>query len=119
MLKEHAGRIGEDYWDRADLVVEVVSDDDEDRRRDLQTKRREYARAGIPEYWIVDPREACIEVLRLSGKRYVARGRFPRGAAATSLVLPEFAVDVSTALAHGAKKSSAGKAGRKRSQPNR
>jgi Uma2 family endonuclease len=68
MRKRHADRIGEDYWDGADLVMEVVSDDPEDRRRDLETKRREYARAGIPEYWIVDPREGRILVLRLGGK---------------------------------------------------
>ena len=41
-------RLGDASCDHADLVMEVVSDDD--RRRDLLTKRREYARAGIPEY---------------------------------------------------------------------
>jgi Uma2 family endonuclease len=39
----------------ADLAMEVVSKGKEDRKRDLITKRFEYARAGIPEYWIVDP----------------------------------------------------------------
>jgi Uma2 family endonuclease len=98
MLREHAGRIGEKFWDRADLVMEVVSEDEEDRRRDLDTKRREYARAGIPEYWIVDPQEEQITVLRLAGKRYVLHGAFPRGAAATSHLLPGFTVDVNQAL---------------------
>lgn len=41
------------YWTGADLAVEVVSEDDPGR--DLITKRLEYAQAGIPEYWIVDP----------------------------------------------------------------
>ena len=36
-------------------MVEVVSEDDPGR--DLVTKRLEYAQAGIPEYWIVDPRK--------------------------------------------------------------
>ena len=36
-------------------MMEVVSDGDEDHRRDRETKRDEYAKAGIPEYWIVDP----------------------------------------------------------------
>ena len=53
MRAENAARIGEPFWEGADLVMEVVSGDD--RRRDLETKRLEYARAGIPEYWIVDP----------------------------------------------------------------
>jgi Uma2 family endonuclease len=52
MLEEHNDRIDEDYRERADLVIEVVSEDDPDR--DLILKRREYAGAGIPEYWIVD-----------------------------------------------------------------
>src|SRR5438128_203432 len=40
------------YWLGADLVVEVVSEDDPDR--DITTKRADYADAGIPEYWIVN-----------------------------------------------------------------
>ncbi len=119
MLKAHANRIGEDFWDKADLVMEVVSDDDEDRRRDLQTKRREYARAAIPEYWIVDPREGLITVLRLAGKRYVVHGEFARGAVATSHLLPGFEVDVSATLAQGMRRAPAGKAARKPGQSRR
>ena len=47
--------------------MEVVSSGDEDRRRDLKTKRDEYALAGIPEYWIVDPELDQITVLTLDG----------------------------------------------------
>ena len=36
MLKEHADRIGDDCWEGADLVMEVVSGGAEDRRRDLK-----------------------------------------------------------------------------------
>src|SRR6266478_6732937 len=64
MLRQNAHRIGEKFWDRADLVVEVVSDSPEDRERDLVTKRSEYEQARIPEYWIVDPQEGRITVLR-------------------------------------------------------
>ena len=46
------------------LVVEVIGEDDPER--DLVTKRLEYAQAGIPEYWIVDPRTDTIDVLRLT-----------------------------------------------------
>jgi Uma2 family endonuclease len=52
------------YADGADLVIEVLS---KDRDRDLQMKRLEYAQAGIPEYWIGDPRDQRITVLRLAG----------------------------------------------------
>jgi Uma2 family endonuclease len=99
MRAEHADRIGEDYWTGADLVMEVVSGGAEDRRRDLVTKRREYARAGIPEYWIIDPQEKRITVLRLAGKRYLVHGAFAGGETATSPTLPGFAVEVSEAFA--------------------
>jgi Uma2 family endonuclease len=41
------------YWLGADLVVEVVSPDRPER--DIEEKPRDYAEAGIPEYWIVNP----------------------------------------------------------------
>jgi Uma2 family endonuclease len=95
MAKVHSDRIHEEFWKGADLVMEVVSGEDEDRRRDLETKRREYARAKIGEYWIVDPLEQRISILRLVGKRYVSHGEFHVGAMATSDQLPGFTVDVS------------------------
>lgn len=98
MLKEHAERIGNEYWDGADLVMEVVSGGKENRRRDLVVKRREYAKARIPEYWIADPLKETITVLRLSGQRYVVHGVFRKGQAARSHLLNGFEVDVATAL---------------------
>lgn len=99
MLAEHAGRRGEEYWDGADLVMELVSGDD--RRRDLETKRFEYARAGIPEYWIVDPQHSRITVLKLESDRYAVHGEFTPGQHTASALLPGFAVDVSAAFAAG------------------
>jgi Uma2 family endonuclease len=98
MHAEHAGRMTEEYWEGADLVMEVVSSGDEDRRRDLMTKREEYARAGIPEYWIVDPALEQITVLTLDGQTYAVHGEFKRGELATSKLLPGFSVDVASAL---------------------
>lgn len=99
MLNEHRDRVGKKYWKGADLVMEVVSDGAKSRRRDLIEKRREYARAGIPEYWIVDPKKKQITVLRLEGKKYAVHGAFKKGQTARSHLLPEFTVDVSAALA--------------------
>jgi Uma2 family endonuclease len=104
MLREHADRIREEFWDGADLAVEVVSDDEDDRRRDLETKRREYARAGIREYWLVDPREGRITVLRLAGKRYTVHGIFTPGMVASSHLLRGFTVDVREAFARALRK---------------
>jgi Uma2 family endonuclease len=84
------------YWTGADLVLEVVSPDDP--QRDLVRNRREYARAGIPEYWIVNPANAQILVLRLAGTAYVEHGVFRRGAQATSALLEGFGVEVAAVL---------------------
>lgn len=80
------------YWLGADLVVEVVSPDDPDR--DLVEKRADYAEAGIPEYWIVDPRDETITVLALEGDAYVEHGVFAAGDSAGSRLLQGFTADV-------------------------
>src|SRR5262249_15515536 len=69
------------------------------RRRDLRKKRLEYAKARIPEYWIIDPRDEKIIVLRLVGKGYVLHGEFTKGMTASSHLLPGFNVDVTAAFA--------------------
>lgn len=79
-----------DYWRGADLVIEVVSPDDPDR--DIRVKRRDYAEARIPEYWIVNPMDETISVLTLAGGRYVEHGVFRRGQEARSACLDGFAV---------------------------
>jgi len=85
----------------ADLAIEVVSDDEEDRQRDLETKRVEYAEAGIAEYWIVDPREHTILVLALAGSTYRVYGEFARGATAASRLLSGFTASVDAVFASG------------------
>ena len=80
------------YWLGADLVAEVVSPDDPNR--DLIEKRADYAEAGIPEYWIVDPRDETITVLTLDGDTYVEQGVYSRGDSAASSLLVGFAADV-------------------------
>lgn len=80
------------YWLGADLVLEVVSPDDPER--DLVTKRNDYAEAGVPEYWIVNPLNDTISVLTLAEGQYLEHGVFSRGMQATSLLLDGFSVDV-------------------------
>ena len=84
------------FWEGADLVVEIVSPDNPDR--DLVKKRRDYAQAGIPEYWIVNPKDETIAVLTLERTKYVEHGIFARGTQASSVLLPEFAVSVDAVL---------------------
>ena len=80
------------FWLGADIVVEVVSPDQPER--DLVEKRAEYAEAGIPEYWIVDPRFDATTVLRLEGAACVEHGVFTRGMRADSVLLEGFSIDV-------------------------
>ncbi len=94
MLDVHADRRTERFWDGADLVVEIVSPDDP--ARDWVAKREEYARAGIPEYWIIDPRTSQVLVLGLDetagAYREVADCR--PGDIAESRLLAGFSIDV-------------------------
>lgn len=46
-----------------DLLIEVLNPSN--RGHDLLTKRALYARAGVREYWIVDPMERAVEILVL------------------------------------------------------
>jgi len=89
-------RRGNRFWSGADLVLEVVSPDG--MERDLTDKVFDYAEAGVPEYWIVEPAAGTITVLRLNGDRYATHGVFGRSATATAATLPGFAISVGTAL---------------------
>ncbi len=53
---------------RPALVIEVTSPTT--RTIDLVEKPGDYAAAGIPEYWVVDPERKEIVVHRLAGERY-------------------------------------------------
>jgi Uma2 family endonuclease len=91
---EHRDRSRGQFWEGADLVMEVVGKNDPDR--DWKLKRAEYAQAGIPEYWIVDPQLQRITVLTLDGRKYSVHGEFAPGQVAVSLLLPDFNVDAAS-----------------------
>jgi Uma2 family endonuclease len=73
LLYVSAGRrriVGERVQGPPDLVIEVISEGAE--RRDRVDKLALYARYGVAEYWIVDPRAQSIEFLLLGDEgRYV------------------------------------------------
>ncbi len=85
------------FWLGADLVVEIVSNDNPER--DTVEKVADYAEAGIPEYWIVNPLDTTVTVLTLMGGAYVAHGVFTRGERATSHLLDGFSVSVDEVFA--------------------
>lgn len=80
------------FWLGTDLVAEIVSPDDPER--DTEVKRRDYAEAGIPEYWIVNPDGETITVLTLADTAYVEHGVYRRGDTASSVLLEGFNVKV-------------------------
>lgn len=82
----------EAFWLGADLVVEIVSPDNPER--DIVEKPYDYAQAGIPEYWIVNPMNETITVLALLGGAYETHGVFQRGELASSRLLEGFDVAV-------------------------
>jgi Uma2 family endonuclease len=94
MRASNKERRADDFWTGADLVIEVVSSDDP--KRDLEVKRHEYAQAGIPEYWIVDLRNATMTVFELesAGQPYVEVGVYKRGEFAASVLLEGLTIDV-------------------------
>jgi Uma2 family endonuclease len=51
-----------------DLLIEVLSPSN--RRHDTERKRERYERAGVREFWLVDPDARCIEQLLLQRRRY-------------------------------------------------
>jgi Uma2 family endonuclease len=95
------GRI-EDY-DRAHptsalLVIEVA---DSSLKQDRLTKRAIYAAAGVPEYWIVNLRDDCVEVRRgpdAGTRRYAATVIARRGDVIELLAFPGVRVAVDDLL---------------------
>lgn len=87
----------------ADLVIEVVSEGEEARNRDIQQKPIDYAAAGIAEYWIVDPENRTITVMSLEGTEYFPCGVYGEGETAESVLLPGFSVSITDCFAEIAK----------------
>jgi Uma2 family endonuclease len=70
-----------------DLAVEIVSPDSVER--DYETKKRKYAEAGVPEYWIIDEMAEQVTLLSLAaGSKY--REVKPKKGILRSKLLPGF-----------------------------
>lgn len=69
-----------------DLIVEIVSPTTEVRDRGI--KFQDYARYGVPEYWILDAAARTAEVYVLRGTNYELRARFGEKDTLRSEVLP-------------------------------
>jgi Uma2 family endonuclease len=94
--REHSQRISEQAYGPPDLTVEVLSPGT--RRTDRLEKMAEYARAGVREYWIVDPQGRTVEVLILREGVYELLGKWEVSEEAHSEVLAGFRVAVDEVL---------------------
>lgn len=73
-----------------DVAVEILSPST--RGNDAILKKAAYARAGIPEYWMVDCDLGQVEVFRLKEAGYDPGVLFDRSATLTSPAFPEVAI---------------------------
>ena len=74
------------------LVVEVA---DTSLRYDRSVKLRLYARAGIPEYWIVDAKTETLEIYRApAGDQYAERQQPSRGSSIAPLAFPDASISI-------------------------
>jgi len=98
VLREHASQVGEQVIDGPpDIVIEVLSRGT--ARRDLGVKREKYRATGVPEYWIVDPVHAAIEVLVLENGDYVRHGLFGPSDTLRSRALSDLEIALADVLA--------------------
>lgn len=85
------------------VVVEVVSSSDSNqasRDRDYVRKRKEYARRGIPEYWLIDPIDAVVFVMTLKNGEYQA-DQFVEDAMVVSPYFPQLKLSADQILSGG------------------
>jgi Uma2 family endonuclease len=75
-----------------DLVVEIASP--ATARHDMSKKLDAYARAGVPEYWIVTPGSKTVEALVLEDGLYSSLGLFYGQAIAPSHIVPNLSASV-------------------------
>jgi Uma2 family endonuclease len=92
MSSAHTDRINEDFWGVPDLVVEVLSKSNS--QTDRKKKFVEYAKAGIPEYWIVDTVQKIVEVFALDRDTYILFGKWGMGEIIHSKVLANFEISI-------------------------
>ena len=82
--------LGTDQLLHALLIIEIA---DSSLRKDLGLKAKLYARAAIPDYWVIDVKGRTIIVHRdPKGGRYTNVQRFDRSANVQALLVPEIVV---------------------------
>jgi Uma2 family endonuclease len=81
------------------LVIEVLSPSTQST--DLTDKRLEYAQLGIGEYWLIDPKQVSIDILRWDAMKYVAVGTFQADRPIVSPTFPGLKLTAAEVLTAG------------------
>ncbi|CAA9571735.1 MAG: hypothetical protein AVDCRST_MAG88-2399 [uncultured Thermomicrobiales bacterium] len=89
--------VGDKVRGAPDLVIEVLSPST--RANDLGRKLRLYARAGVPFYWVVDPKRRVVRPFTLMGDGYVEGPTLRPGQELSCQLFPGIAIDVATLFA--------------------
>ena len=93
ILNEHLDRVQKKRIVGApDLVVEIISPSNV--ATDSIIKRQTYERAGVPEYWLVDPNQETVEVFALENDAYISQGVFKGEQTISSRIVPDLTVHV-------------------------
>ncbi len=79
-----------------DIVIEILSPSSE--QRDRRDKLDLYARYGVPEYWLIDPRDRTVLVFALRNGGFEEAGAYCEGDTLTSPTLIEFSLELSEAF---------------------
>lgn len=83
--REHADRIGDQLHGPPDVALEILSPSH--RNRDLEIKLKLYRKHGVPEYWIVDPKNETVTLRVLKSGDWDILGTWRRGETAESQVM--------------------------------
>ena len=90
LATEKAARCQQRVTEVPDVIVEVVSPDS--LRMDAETKKGDYERFGVSEYWLIDPQQCSFTFHRLAGGKFTQLQ--PRGDAFESQAIAGFQLDV-------------------------
>ena len=80
-----------------DMIVEVLSPSN--MKHDLRTKYLLYERAGVKEYWIVDPEKNMVAVYLLEDQKYCAAMCYTQSATVKVAVLDDCWIDLGEVFA--------------------
>jgi hypothetical protein len=92
------GHVPDTREDTATIAAEFVSAGRRNQKRDYQEKRREYRKAGLKEYWIIDRFRRTMTVFQFRNKKTVVKKIIRETETYESPLLPGFHVPLAKLL---------------------